>query len=34
VLGWQPRTSFEELVQIMVDADVKRLELEAAIASA
>jgi GDPmannose 4,6-dehydratase len=34
VLGWQPRTSFEELVQIMVDADLKRLELEAAIASA
>jgi GDPmannose 4,6-dehydratase len=34
VLGWEPRTSFEELVRIMVDADAKRLQLEAAIASA
>jgi len=34
LLGWEPRTSFEELVRIMVDADIKRLELEAAIASA
>ncbi len=24
-LGWQPRVSFEELVRMMVDADVKRL---------
>jgi GDPmannose 4,6-dehydratase len=34
VLGWEPHTSFEELVRIMVDADAKRLQLEAAIASA
>ncbi len=25
-LGWQPKTSFQELVQIMVEADLKRLE--------
>ncbi len=25
-LGWKPRTSFEELVRIMVDADIKTLE--------
>src|SRR5690606_28876306 len=24
-LGWQPRTSFEELVRMMVDADLARL---------
>ena len=30
VLGWQPRTSFAELVQLMVDADVKLLEDELA----
>lgn len=27
-LGWQPRTTFEELVMIMVDYDMKRLGLE------
>ncbi len=26
-LGWQPRTTFEELVKIMVDYDLKRLKL-------
>ena len=26
VLGWTPRTSFPELVRMMVDADVKLLE--------
>jgi GDPmannose 4,6-dehydratase len=25
-LGWQPRTGFEELVRLMVDADLERLE--------
>ncbi len=25
VLGWQPRTSFEELVTMMVDADIDLL---------
>jgi GDPmannose 4,6-dehydratase len=24
-LGWQPRVSFEELVRLMVDADLKRM---------
>jgi GDPmannose 4,6-dehydratase len=24
-LGWQPRVSFKELVEMMVDADVERL---------
>ena len=28
VLGWEPRTSFEELVDLMVDADVQLLEDE------
>jgi GDPmannose 4,6-dehydratase len=28
VLGWEPKTSFEELVRIMVDGDVKLLEDE------
>jgi GDPmannose 4,6-dehydratase len=27
-LGWQPRTKFENLVNIMVDADIKRIEKE------
>jgi GDPmannose 4,6-dehydratase len=27
-LGWQPKIGFEELIQIMVDADLKRLALE------
>ncbi len=27
-LGWKPRTSFSELVQIMVDAEVERLREE------
>jgi GDPmannose 4,6-dehydratase len=26
--GWQPRTSFEDLVDIMVEADIKRVENE------
>jgi len=26
ILGWKPRTSFEKLVQMMVEADVKRLQ--------
>ena len=30
VLGWEPRTSFEELARIMVDADIKLLEDEMA----
>jgi GDPmannose 4,6-dehydratase len=25
-LGWEPRTSFEELVNVMVDADLELLE--------
>jgi GDPmannose 4,6-dehydratase len=29
-LGWEPRVSFEELVGIMVDADLERVSLEAA----
>ena len=27
-LGWQPRTKFQDLVSIMVDADIKRIEKE------
>ncbi|MDQ5816740.1 MAG: GDP-mannose 4,6-dehydratase [Actinomycetota bacterium] len=30
VLGWEPRTNFEELARLMVDADVKLLEDELA----
>ena len=26
ILGWEPRTSFEELIQLMVDADLKLLK--------
>ncbi|HLT70162.1 MAG TPA: GDP-mannose 4,6-dehydratase, partial [Acidimicrobiales bacterium] len=26
VLGWEPKTSFEELVHLMVDADLALLE--------
>ena len=33
-LGWQPRTPFEELVRLMVDADLQRLQAGAPIASA
>jgi GDPmannose 4,6-dehydratase len=33
-LCWEPRTSFEDLVQLMVDADLDRLEAGAPIASA
>jgi GDPmannose 4,6-dehydratase len=33
-LGWQPRTSFEELVRLMVDSDLERLERGAPRASA
>ncbi len=29
-LGWEPRTSFEEMVAMMVDADIKRVERELA----
>ena len=25
-LGWQPRTTFDELVRLMVDADLELLE--------
>lgn len=28
-LGWKPAVSFEELVTMMVDADLKRLQAEA-----
>jgi GDPmannose 4,6-dehydratase len=28
ILGWKPRTSFEELVRIMVDGDVQQLDDE------
>ena len=28
VLGWQPRVSFEELIRMMVDADVELLKAE------
>jgi len=24
ILGWQPKTSFKELVELMVEADLKR----------
>jgi GDPmannose 4,6-dehydratase len=30
VLGWEPRTTFEELTRLMVEADVKLLEDELA----
>jgi len=30
ILGWQPRTRFDELVDIMVDADMRQLEDELA----
>jgi GDPmannose 4,6-dehydratase len=33
-LGWEPRTSFEELVRLMVDADVGRLQAGAPLRSA
>jgi GDPmannose 4,6-dehydratase len=26
ILGWEPRTTFEDLVRLMVDADVALLE--------
>jgi GDPmannose 4,6-dehydratase len=29
-LGWEPRTSFHELVQLMVQADIQRLASQAA----
>ncbi len=29
-LGWEPKTSFEELVEMMVDADIERVERELA----
>ena len=34
VLGWDPRTSFEELVRLMVDADLERLRAGVPFASA
>jgi GDPmannose 4,6-dehydratase len=34
VLGWEPRTSFEELIRLMVDADYKLLSGTAPLASA
>ena len=33
-LGWAPKTEFEELVRMMVDADLVRLRAGAPIASA
>ena len=27
-LGWEPKTSFEDMIKIMVDEDIKRLESE------
>ena len=27
-LGWTPQTSFEEMIRLMVDADLRRLERE------
>ena len=33
-LDWQPQTSFEELISLMVDADLKRLKAGVPIASA
>jgi GDPmannose 4,6-dehydratase len=30
-IGWEPRTSFRELVELMVDADLERLRAEAAL---
>ncbi len=32
-LGWEPKTSFRELVEMMVDADLARLSVAGAIAS-
>jgi GDPmannose 4,6-dehydratase len=32
-LGWEPATSFEQLIRLMVDADLERLEAGAPIAS-
>jgi GDPmannose 4,6-dehydratase len=26
-LGWQPKVSFEQMIQMMVDADLKRLSV-------
>ncbi len=28
ILGWQPKTSFKQLIKIMVEADIKKLEIE------
>jgi len=33
VLGWKPKTSLEELVAMMVDADLARVASEAQLAS-
>jgi GDPmannose 4,6-dehydratase len=30
VLGWEPKTSFEQLVRLMVDADMKLVQEEIA----
>jgi GDP-D-mannose dehydratase len=33
-LGWEPRTSFEDLIREMVDANLEMLEASAPVASA
>jgi GDPmannose 4,6-dehydratase len=30
VLGWEPEVTFEELLRLMVEADLERLQAEAA----
>jgi GDPmannose 4,6-dehydratase len=32
ILGWEPQTSFEELIDLMVDADLERLQASGPIA--
>jgi GDPmannose 4,6-dehydratase len=34
VLGWEPKTGFEQMVRLMVDADVSRLQAGAPLSSA
>ncbi|HEX5593364.1 MAG TPA: GDP-mannose 4,6-dehydratase [Solirubrobacterales bacterium] len=34
VLGWEPKTGFEQMVRLMVDADVRRLQAGAPLSSA
>ena len=31
-LGWEPQTSFEELIDLMVDADLERLQVKGPVA--